>query len=166
MASFKSALTVQFVRSVLHYNPDTGVFTWLRPTSNRVRAGDIAGRQEQRGTNTYLRIGIKCECPYAHRLAWFYMTGEWPPDEVDHRDTDGLNNRWANLRLATRAQNNANHRQFNKWGFKGVFQQSCSGRFMAKHADRYLGTFDTPEEASAAYLTEAKRRYGDYARAR
>lgn len=87
------------VRQLLHYNPDTGVFTW-RPeqmfglSGNTRYAGTEAGTVWVKRANTrvrYRNIQLRGEKFRAHRLAMFYMTGEWPPAEVDHVDGDGLN---------------------------------------------------------------------------
>lgn len=154
--------TADEVRDVLNYNPHTGVFTWA--TSNRVRkAGQVAGGICDRG---YVTINIFGQPRYAHRLAYLYMTGEWPSSQVDHKDRNRTNNRWDNLRLASVVENvgNSKVRNDNTTGFKGVHRYS--GKFRAKinidGRQVHLGTFDTPEDASKAYIAAAKRRYGEY----
>ncbi len=106
----------------------------------------------------------------AHRLAWFYMTGEWPPDQIDHIDGDRDNNRLVNLRKATNAQNGANARlsKNNSSGFKGVSFDTSVGRWRASirrnRQLHYLGFFNTPEEAHAAYASAAVQLFGEFAR--
>lgn len=89
---------------------------------------------------------------------------------VDHRDTNGLNNAWSNLRAATKSQNNANTRtaKNNKAGVKGVMRDKHGRRWVAQikpgGKSMHLGTFDTQEEASAAYGAAAAKFFGEFAR--
>jgi len=108
--------------------------------------------------------------PYAaHRLAWFYETGEWPSDEIDHKNRGRDDNWFENLREATRSQNVANTalRSTNTSGFKGVSFDRSRGRFLSKIKVNYrtinLGRFDAPEEAHAAYLAAAQKHFGEFA---
>lgn len=97
------------------------------------------------------------------------MTGEWPADMIDHKNRDRTDNRWENLREATRSQNNANRRASSTHGFKGATFNRRQGRWMAQtkvNGKRvYLGYYDTPEEAHAAYVAAAERYFGEFARA-
>jgi len=165
------------LRAILHYNPDTGVFTWLdradmRPQWNGRYAGKQAGFDTTTdGKHFYRSIRI-FDWPFmAHRLAFLYMTGKWPNQIVDHADLDGLNNKWRNLRPANKIQNGANARlsRSNKSGFKGV-SRDATGRFRATIQEngrqQWLGYYDTAEEAHAVYLSAAKEIHGEYARSR
>ncbi len=164
-------LNLTDLREVLHYDPETGAFTWLRVRSGVSSAGKAAGSvfTHPNTGHRYLIIGVFCQRYRAHRLAVFYMTGQWPSDEVDHKDGDGLNNRWDNLRVATRSQNHANSKRAsdNTTGFKGVRKQR-NGRYQARIAIKgkrlHLGTFQTPEAAHAAYCKAAKELFGEFAR--
>ena len=174
----KDDLTAEYVRSALHYDPETGVFTWrwradMRPQWNATFAGKVAGRtrRPKKSRTAYRDISINNSRYMAHRLAWLYMTGEWPSERLDHRDNDGLNNRWLNLREATNSENMANNRRQrnNTSGFKGV---SWSKVMQLYHAyiwhdgkRHHLGYFNTPEEAHQAYLREAQERFGEFAHA-
>lgn len=156
------SLTAARLREVLHYDPKTGVFTWL-VTRGAVTAGDVAGSAN---SNLYLRIAVDGRKYQAHRLAWLYMRGEWPPHQIDHRDTDKLNNRWKNIRPATNRQNGQNKRKAqanNKSGFLGVRRRG--NKYGAAIEDNgkelWLGTFEAPEPAHAAYL-EAKAKHHEY----
>ena len=164
-----SDLTAHEVRKLLDYDPETGLFRWrhredVRPRWNTRYAGTVAGtlwRSRARNKTGYIMIVIRCRSYRAHRLAWLYMTGEWPEDEIDHRNQNGTNNRWRNLRAATQSQNKANvpSRSHNRLGIKGV-REVPSGRFVAAikvpGRRRYLGTFDTAEEAHQTYASEPR----------
>ena len=158
------------LRRVLQYNPLTGEFHWRVGPSQRTKAGELAGSKTAKG---YIRIKIK-ELPYpAHRLAWLYVHGEMPPCVVDHIDGDKANNRIANLRLATPAQNawNSKRRVNNKSGFKGVsFNTSAIGRpwmatIGANGVKKTIGRYRTKEDAHAAYRSAAASLHGEFARA-
>jgi hypothetical protein len=106
----------------------------------------------------------------AHQLAWLYMTGNWGRPTIDHRDTNPTNNRWKNLRLSTRSNNSANRRRNrnNKSGFKGVYLDGETGKWIARIGkDRksyFLGRHATPEAAHEAYVAAARRLFGEFAR--
>lgn len=119
----------------------------------------------------YVGIGIDGHTFLAHRLAWAWMTGEWPRIDVDHRNLIKTDNRWANLRLGGACgnmQNKAIYRN-NTSGFKGVSFHKASQRWRAViKANRQvvqLGGFDTAAEAGAAYAEAAARLHGEFARA-
>lgn len=156
--------TAEELRSLLDYDPATGIFRWRRSAGTSA-AGDLAGCVRGR----YWIIGIRGRRYRAHRLAWVYVYGVWPELEIDHRDTFTLNNAIANLRQATRLQNTHNSKphRANKIGLKGV--TASRGKFHAKIRANfqtiYLGAFDTAEAAHAAYRTAAEQHFGEFARA-
>lgn len=120
--SKQAALTAEKLRHILHYDPETGVFTWMVSPRRRTKVGDEAGNRDYHG---YVNITHEGTRYRAHRLAWLYMTGEWPADLVDHKDQNRSNNRWLNLRPATKAQNGQNTRK----EMPGVHWISKAGRW-------------------------------------
>ena len=155
-------LTASRLRELLRYDPETGLFTW-HTRRGRIAAGSVAGVI---GGEGYFVIRVDYRLHLAHRLAWLYMTGEWPQATVDHRDTDRTNNRWTNLRDASYGQNNANSVKPNRTGLKGIKRHGH--RYVAQISvggiNRHLGCFSSPEEAHAAYIAAATQHFGEFAR--
>ena len=181
-----SDLTQAYLKECLDYDPATGVFRWkVRPVHHfhddtRLTAADVCKGRNSRfagliagavNNHGYHQVQIGDRKYRAHRLAWFYTYGEWPRCDVDHIDGNRLNNRTANLRLASRSENVANSKlgSGNTSGVKGVKQRQDTGRWEArigfKYKLRYLGLFDTIEEAQAAYMKAAEEFFGEFARA-
>jgi hypothetical protein len=155
----KKALTQARLYEVLSYDKKTGIFRWVSTRrGQRPKVGDVAGTT---GVSGYCYIGVDRFTYAAHRLAWLYVTGDWPKHDIDHRNRHRSDNRWSNLREATPGQQRQNQSlgSNNKTGFLGVRKHRC-GKFEANIAvngkHRYLGLFTTAEKASAAYL-KAKR---------
>jgi hypothetical protein len=154
-------LTQERLKELLSYDPETGVFVRIKQTSSKAKIGDVAGTTKRNG---YRRISADGKCFSEHRLAWFYMTGEFPPNEIDHIDRNPANNRFANLRVVTRSENMQNVGKYkcNTSGYKGVSYQKCRKKWRAQieinNVCKEIGRFATPEEASAAYLA-AQRIY-------
>lgn len=164
-------LTQARLRELLDYDPATGVFIW-RVAGGRRKVGAQAGyiHKAITSTVTYRRIEIDGVAVFAHRLAFLWMTGEFPPDgmQVDHKNRDGLDNRWGNLRLATDSQNRQNHkrRRDNQSGYMGVYPHNVNGTYCAVVRDhgklRYLGSFKTAAEAAMVRDEAAGRLYGEF----
>jgi HNH endonuclease len=153
---------------LLSYDPETGLWTWRLSRRGAVKAGAAAGSLNN--PEGYLRIKIDGHLYLAHRLAVFYMTKSWPKVGTDHKDLDRINNRWTNLREATRSENQANigaHRD-NKLGVKGV-SRLPSGKYgvwiMHRGKNKRLGTWDSAEMASWMYGVVSHALYGAFARA-
>lgn len=150
---------------VLSYDPKTGILRW-KINKARMKSGRIAGDRSKLG---YWRLNIDGVRYQAHRVIWKMMTGDEPLGNPDHRNLIRDDNRWENLRLGTRAQNNTNvgTRSHNQSGLKGVVTPS-KGRVCAKIQANgvryYLGTFATAEEAHTAYCEKAKILHGEWAR--
>lgn len=160
-------LTQDRLKEVLHYDPETGIWTWL-VRRGPVKPGDRAGNQKANG---YREVCIDSYPYYEQRLAFLYMTGMFPVGIADHKDRARSNNRWSNLRDSTQKQNSANMatRPSNKIGLKGVSLHRGTGKYVAFIANdrrsRYLGLFDCPAAAHFAYLIEADKCFGEFARA-
>jgi len=153
------------LKDILHYSKETGVFTWLIPTSDRCRVGQVAGTLRPDG---YVSIQILKRRYMAHRLAWFYVTGVEPPDEIDHENFMRSDNRWDNLRLATSKQNKENSRlrSTNKSGYIGVHWDKSRGKWLAyvTHHKKFinLGRFDSQLEAAKTALIHRKRLFSHF----
>lgn len=150
------------LREILMYDPKTGVFVWKKCIGkSRTDVGSIAGGASGR----YWRIQVKGIRYYGHQLAWFYVHGVWAI-EIDHCDKNKINNKLANLRLATRSQNLVNRKVKNSTGYRGVSHRSknCfSARIKINKKLHRLGNFSSAEEAYAAYLQAAKKLHGEFA---
>ena len=157
-------VTADYVRSVLDYDLTTGVFVWRGWRGGRAGTGTVAGSI----VGGYRRIKLRKKLYSAHRLAWLYVHGTWPPHDIDHINLDRDDNRIANLRCATRSQNIANTsvRADNKTRLRGV--TPSDGGFIARLTvcgeRQYLGFFKTAELAHAAYINAAKEAYGEFHR--
>lgn len=149
------------LRELLRYEPLSGVFTWLvKPCQNR-SIGDVAGNVNECG---YRRIRINRMNYLEHRLAWLYMTGDWPMEQIDHINMQRSDNRFSNLRDVTKSVNMQNiktARPRNSTGLLGVsLAPNSKSKFCAQiqvnKKSKFLGTYATAEDAHAAYVA-AKR---------
>lgn len=151
----------------LRYEPSTGIFRWREGERH---AGKVAGcvSTTLQGKQ-YRLIKVDGKLRYAHRLAWLLMTGSWPADQVDHINRDGLDNRWANLRQATRSQNKQNSGldRRSSTGVRGVYFDPRAGSYQVKVQSNgvreYLGRFSTLEAAAAAAKSRQTDRFGRFA---
>lgn len=158
----KPLITAEELRRLLHYSQESGLFTRRVRTNPCVQVGDVVATPHPRG---YVLVSVGARKYLAHRLAWLYMTGEWPEVEIDHRNRVRSDNRWDNLREATTSQNRQNIalETCSMSGLRGaVFTR---GRFRSvikvNGNSVYLGRFKTAEEAHEAYLN-AKREFHPY----
>ena len=150
---------------LLSYEPESGSMTW-RLARRGTAAGTPAGGSW--GSKGYIGVCIDGRHYFAHRLAWFYVSGDWPPQQIDHINGNRSDNRIENLRLADQSHNNANSpkRQRNRSGFKGVSLHK--GRWRAAitkgRKSTHLGYFDTAELAHEAYAAASREKFGTYGR--
>jgi len=128
-------ITQKELKERLHYNPNTGIFTWILPHKKATKAaakiGGVAGRFDKYG---YRRISVNGKEYLAHRLAWLYMTGRLPCDQLDHINHIRDDNRWANLREATNSDNqkNSSLQKNNKSGIAGVMWYKYTNRWLVR----------------------------------
>ena len=151
-------VTAERVRELLDYNPSSGIFT-RRVSRKRWKSGSAPGCLDRQG---YHRIWIDGIRYNSHRLAWLYVHGRWPTDQLDHINGRRDDNRLSNLREATHAHNQQNQRKAqknNQSGFLGVRFQSNRWHAYIKVSNKqtYLGSFPAAELAHEAYVT-AKRK--------
>lgn len=160
-------ITADRLRHVLHYNPLTGIFTRKIQTSHNALIGAVAGSLKSSG---YWGIYIDNHHYRAHRLAWLYVTGMWPNDQIDHINLNKSDNRIANLREATSFQNGGNTRahKTNTSGIKGVYWYHRLSKWHAQirinGRRNHLGYFDNIEDAAFAYRKAAHEHFGEFAR--
>ena len=146
-------LTAEYLRSILDYDPATGIFTRKVSNSNRVKVGDVAGSQSGGG---YLNIMVGSRLYKSHRLAWLYVYGVWPKGQIDHVNRVRTDNRIANLRDVSRKQNmqNASKRSDNTSGHPGAYWDKQKSKWQAQITHNYksihLGYFASLEEAISA----------------
>jgi HNH endonuclease/AP2 domain len=159
-------VTVERLRELMDYDPETGVFIRKLAKKGYPPSGSRAG---YRLDNGYRRIEIDGRSYSEHRLAWFYMTATWPKADIDHINMVRDDNRFCNLREATRSQNRMNTvaRADNKHGFKGVWfhkrLNKWQTRIMVGGKSYHLGYHDTPRAASTVYRSVARLAFGQYA---
>lgn len=155
------------LKAALHYDPETGIFTRLQLIRGQGQIGERAGCRTKGDYERINFMGVKYP---GHRLAWFYMTGEWPIG-VDHENRNKHDNRWNNLRLADQSDNGGNHtiHKNNTSGYKGVSWSKQHKKWIAQICRRrkryFVGFGATPAEAHALYLKAAAAHFGEFARA-
>lgn len=149
------SLSQSELKEYLHYDPATGIFTWLKKSAKKTVLGNVAGTINGAG---YLQISLQGKTYLAHRLAWFYTYGVWPK-RLDHRDRIRTHNWMDNLREATQSQN-AFHTKRNASNITGVRGVNLEGNryrasiyYQGKKIN--LGRHDTIEQARAAYIAKA-----------
>lgn len=172
------ALTLAFAEECFEYDPATGCLRWrVRPEHHFSSAracnswnGKYAGREAGNSNRQRVSVCVDGTRYKAHRVAWLLAYGVWPEGGIDHVDGNPLNNALANLRLATNQQNQFNRglSRANTSGYKGVCWDKPRARWRAQlyynARSVFLGHYDTPEEAAAAYAEGAKLYAREFAR--
>lgn len=161
-------VTQELLHKLFSYDPETGLFTRkIRNGDGRGKVGEVAGSL----SNGYVMLACGGGRMYAaHRLAWLYVYGCWPPKQIDHRNGIRHDNRWVNLRLATRAENRRNTglQRNNTSGFRGVSKRHNPNKYTSHITVNrkyiHLGSFNTAEEASTAYIAASKHYFGEFHR--
>lgn len=154
-------ITQSELKELLDYNPETGVFTWKVSNSNRVKAGASANCKK----GGYIIIMVKSKAYRAHRLAWLYMYGVWPENQIDHINHNGLDNRIFNLRETTQQENckNTSISKNNTSGYTGVSlfkdRNKWQAYIMVDRKKIHLGYFEKKDDAALARKA-AEIKYG------
>ena len=168
MALDNKLVPVEWLRTQFSYDPQTGLIT----NAEGRRLAKLGAQPCYLIPRGYLALkvyykGVRYTF-LAHRLAYALHTGHHPTHEIDHLDHDRTNNRWENLRDATRSQNTAYRDLPARELPKGVsFTARCKGRpFSARITvdgrNRYIGSYETVEAATEAFEDAAKEAFGDY----
>ena len=159
-------ITQNELKELMEYDPETGVFTWKVSPNWAIKAGSVAGNTTHKG---YRRITINGKEYRCARLAYFYMTGQWPKNEMDHINREPADDRWENLREFTSTQNNRNRGSFknNTSGHKGVCWMKQNNKWRAQiwvdNKFKNLGLFNTIEEAVAVRKEAELEHFGEFA---
>lgn len=159
-------ISLNELKEVLHYEPKTGIWTWLKRISIRITVGKSAGSGKK---DDYVRIRIYNQNYQAHVLAWFYMTGEWPKKLIDHKDKKKDNNIWDNLRAASKKENAGNTKMFktNTSGYRGVYFNKINKNWNVSITIARIkvnqGTYDCKHKAAHAYNVAALNHFGEFA---
>jgi hypothetical protein len=159
----KIKLTAERLQKLVNYDPKTGIMTWKLPRPG-VISGSPIGHKRPDG---YLATKVSYQSYLVHRLVWLYVTGEWPKNQIDHRDGNRTNNRFENLRDATQSENNQNQKCARRdnvstrlLGVTIDYKRRGKKIFVAQininDVHKNIGRFATAAEAHEAYLA-AKR---------
>lgn len=152
-------LTAERLRELINYDPETGIFTW-RVSRKRARAGNLVGNFNADG---YLQAKVLYKLYRLHRLAWLYVYGTWPKEEIDHINRIRTDNRISNLREANRIENGQNRSisKANTSGYKGVYWNKTEKKWHAQIRVNglriHLGHYKNIEDAHNAYVEAAKK---------
>jgi hypothetical protein len=155
-------ITQERLKQVLHYAPDTGVFTW-KVGKRGCSAGSVAGHVCKR--DKYRLIGVDTKLYFAHRLVWLYMYGSFPKNQIDHINRNRSDNRLSNLRDATNAQNsqNASLRKDSTSKVRGVHWYKRRSKWQVyinvNGRRSFIGYFSDKSDAVAAYSAAARERH-------
>ncbi len=158
-------LTKERLDELLSYHLETDHFTWKVSRGGTARAGSVAGSPN---TSGHIQIKIDGKLYLAHRLVFLTITGRWPENELDHIDGNPANNRWANLREATRIENMQNQRvnTCNTSGVTGVGWHATTSKWRSRiHVNRkfvHLGYFTEFEDAVAARRAAEMKYFGEF----
>lgn len=161
-------ITQEYLKSILHYDESTGIFTWLPRVDDNLWNARFAGKKAGTNRGGYVSIWVLGGGRSAHRLAFIYMTGK-APKIIDHINTIKSDNRFSNLRPSSSSRNKANARlrSDNTSGFKGVSFHSRENNYRACIGYNgkviQIGQYSCPIEAANAYDEKAKTLFGSHA---
>ena len=168
--TYHREMTQGRLREILHYNKRTGIMTWIAAPKYHPRMlGKVAGSARlSRNGKYYVRVKVDGGNYALSRLAFLWVTGNWPKDQIDHRNGDSLDNRWGNLREATQMENCWNHktRAKNSSTPMGI-RKLPSGKFQCRitknKVPHCIGTFSTLDAAVLVYTKKRKEFFGEFA---
>lgn len=159
-------ITQEIVKSLFEYDEHTGIFKRKTGKHQGVKNIEKIGYINDKG---YLLISVLNKRYRAHRLAWLYMTGKMPVDQIDHINLNRLDNRFCNLRECNNEENNRNSRKksTNTSGFRGVHFNKQTNKWQARARvngkRHHIGLFNSAEEAGIAYEKYISNNHGDFA---
>lgn len=168
----KKLPSVEYLLECFSYSPRNGLLRWKRRPPHHFLSGHFqrswnkryaGSRTGERVNSTgYFTVRINDSLYLVHRVIWKLKTGQEPPEVVDHCDRDAKNNRWTNLRAASKGQNN-----INRSGTQGLFFDRDRNKWMAhikKNGKRhFLGRHETFEFALSARRAAEKQHFGEFA---
>lgn len=173
----KPNIDVAILKTLIDYNPETGAFFWKERTilkpQDKVWNKRFANKQTGYLANIHgfkcVQIRIHDKLYRAHRIAWAYVNGDWPKEEIDHINLDPTDNRIVNLRLADRSQNECNKkiRIDNKLGVKGVFFDENRKKYMVQlkfKNNKIRKRVSTLEEERDLYAALVSKFHGEFGR--
>ena len=160
---------VNYVRENFHYDPKTGILSWAKPNRGRTLGRPVGNKDKNGHLWVTIKEGDKLPKYSVHRIAWVYVYGKEPSDQIDHINGIKTDNRISNLREANNAQNmrNRGKQENNTSGLKGVSFHSHTKKYRAtiqvdgKHI--HLGLFDCPAAAYCKYQIAAHTHFGQFA---
>lgn len=172
--------TPEQLRELLRYDPETGKLFWKERNGVNHPSGcrDVkrwnsrhAGKEALTASNAggYRYGNVMSTSLLAHRVAWAIMMAHWPNEEIDHINGVRDDNRWSNLRSASRTENARNHKRVSGASYlKGVAPMGRSGKYQARIYSNgkllYLGAYESEESAHRAYLSAANQLHGEFVR--
>lgn len=164
----KPEITQEYVRSIFTYSPETGLLNYKKSPRYGILPGDLVGHVYKVSDNlSYLETTINSRSYKIHRLIWLYMTGRFPDKGIDHKDGNGLNNKWDNLRECNQSQNQWNKSKYKskKGLYKGVYKDGNLFKALVTVEGKQIniGWFKTELEAAIAFNEAAKQYYGEFA---
>ena len=161
-------VSAEKVRKLFWYDQNTGAMIWISPPKNHYRMlHKLAGTPRTKNGKSYLWVKIDGRAYSLSRVAFLWMTGEWPVNQIDHKDGDSLNNKWDNLREATKTQNAWNHKTRAKKHSLPMGVRETPYGFQARITKNKiiysLGVFATADTARQAYEMKRQEFFGEFA---
>lgn len=149
-------LTQEYLKTILEYDSNTGIFTWVYSKGNK-KNGDKAGTKTY---DNYLAISLNRKKYQAHRLAWLYVYGTWPSNQIDHINGIRDDNRIENLRDVTFRENCLNKKMHRNGKLVGSHFIKHMGKWQARirvnGREVCLGYYSTETESHKVYIKKLK----------